>query len=104
MSLQGFQRRHLRAQAHPLRPIVKVGRNGLGAGLFEEVEVALDHHELIKVRLAGERDERQKLVLAIAARSGCEVVGVVGGVATLYRRQADPERRRVTLPTRAEER
>ncbi len=75
--------------------MVEVGRNGLGDAVRREIEAALDHHELIKVRLSPDRDERVGLISEIAAGIACEVVGAIGRVVILYRPAADPERRRI---------
>lgn len=95
--LTGAQRRKLRGLAHSLEPVVALGRAGLTEGVFGELDRALDRHELIKVRLSGERGERAESASAIAHRLGCAVAGTIGHVAILYRRQADPERRRIAL-------
>jgi RNA-binding protein len=96
--LTGKQRRWLRAQAHALDPVVEVGGKGLSDAVVAETERALDAHELIKVRLVGDRDEREAIAAELAERSGAEAVGIIGKVAMLYRRQPDPERRRLRPP------
>lgn len=96
--LTGKQRRWLRAQAHALDPVVEVGGKGLSDAVVAETERALDAHELIKVRLVGGRDEREAIAAELAERSGAEAVGIIGKVAMLYRRQPDPERRRLRPP------
>ena len=52
-ALGGKQRRHLRALAHHLTPLVKIGKDGLGAGVVAAVKQALLDHELIKVKVLG---------------------------------------------------
>ena len=93
--LSGAQRRKLRALAHDLKPVAELGRQGLSEAFVGEVDRALASHELIKVRLRADRDERAQLLPEIAHRLGCEAVGMVGQVAILYRPAAEPERRRV---------
>jgi RNA-binding protein len=89
VALNAALRRRLRARAHPLHPIAQVGRQGLSDAFLEEVDRALESHELIKVRLRGERDDRAEQLDAVAERLRCAVVATVGGVATLYRPAAD---------------
>jgi RNA-binding protein len=96
--LTSRQRSHLRSLAHGLDPAVLVGRAGVTDAVVREVEDALEARELIKVRLAGERDERAAAAEAIAARTGAEVAGRIGRIAILFRRNADPARRKVDLP------
>lgn len=93
--LDGAQRKTLRRLAHPLRPVVQVGAGGLSEAVLLAIERALDDHELIKLKLSGDRDERQTLATQAASRTGSALAGTVGRVAILYRPAADPERRRV---------
>jgi RNA-binding protein len=75
-----------------------MGRAGLTEAVIREIDDALEARELIKVRLAGDREERAKEAEAIAARTGAEVAGRIGRVAILYRRNPDPARRKIDLP------
>lgn len=97
MELTSAQRKRLRGLAHPLEPVVQVGQKGLVRSVVDEVDRALGHHELIKVKLAGEREERRELALELARRVGAGLVGVIGTVAILYRRHPDPDARKITL-------
>ncbi len=87
--LNGAQRKQLRGLAHQLEPIVQIGKAGLSPAAREEVDRALDHHELIKVRVRADRPERKELIAAIEETMACEVVGQVGHVAILYRPNVD---------------
>jgi RNA-binding protein len=93
--LTGAQRQRLRGLAHPLRPVVELGRQGLSESFMGELERSLASHELVKVRLRADRDERKQLAGELAERLACEVVGLVGQVAIFYRPAAEPERRRI---------
>lgn len=96
--LTGAQRRHLRGLAHGLRPAVQVGQRGLTDAVAAEVDRALERHELIKVKLAGDRQERRALAEAVADRFGAHLAGTIGSMAILYRRHPDPQARKVRLP------
>ncbi|HEX2162424.1 MAG TPA: YhbY family RNA-binding protein [Thermoanaerobaculia bacterium] len=98
--LSGRQRRWLRARAHGLDPVVSIGGKGLTEAVVAEADRALDAHELIKVRLVGDRDEREATAAELAERLSAEALGIVGRVAMLYRRHREPERRRVRPPSR----
>lgn len=54
MNLSTKQKQHLKGLAHPLKPVVLLGSNGLTEGVLAEIEQALEHHELIKVKIATE--------------------------------------------------
>jgi len=93
--LTGAQRKALRRLAHPLRPVVQLGAGGLSGSVLDAIDRALEDHELIKLKLAGERDERSSLAAEVAARTRSALAGLVGRVAILYRPARDPERRRI---------
>jgi len=96
--LSSRQRSRLRSLAHGLDPSVRVGRAGVTDAVLREVDDALAARELIKVRLAGDREERAREAAAIAQRSGAALAGRIGHMAILYRRHPDPERRQIELP------
>ena len=96
--LSGNQRKYLRAEAHHLEPSVRVGREGLTAGLLAAIDQALEAHELIKIRFVALKEEKAIAIPEIEGRTGSACVGVVGHVGIFYRQQADPEKRRIPLP------
>jgi RNA-binding protein len=49
--LTGKQKHHLRALGHKLKPLIQIGKKEIDDALIIETNAALDHHELIKVRL-----------------------------------------------------
>lgn len=96
--LSGAQRKHLRGLAHHVKPVVHVGRNGVTDPVLQEVEEALDYHELIKVKLVDPQGRKTELAAELASRSGGTRVGLVGNIVTLYRQHPDPEKRKVEVP------
>jgi len=97
MSLTPSQKRYLRGVAHGLKPVVMSGNKGLTPALLREFSVALDHHELIKVKLGSDdRSERAAQISALAAGSGAELVQSIGRVACFYRR--NEEQPKLALP------
>ena len=98
--LEGFQRRHLRALAHPLRPTVMVGKEGLSEAVVQKTDAELGAHELIKIRFLGWKDTKRALLAELAERTRAELVGVVGHVGILFRQNREPEKRRIRVPSR----
>ena len=96
--LSGSERKYLRGVAHSYKPLVQIGKEGLNDNVLGAVDTAIEAHELIKVKLAADRDERERLVPIIEAKANCECVGTVGRIAILYRRNPDSEKRKITLP------
>jgi len=62
MILTGKQKNYLRGLAHSLSPIVTIGNKGLTEPVLAEIEAALDHHELLKIKLPS-NDKAEKVVL-----------------------------------------
>lgn len=97
MALSNVQIRHLRGLAHERKPVVMVGQHGLKETIFEEIAIALDAHELIKVKVAvGDRDERDLVIAEIIEKTGAELVQRVGNIAVLFRRNT--KKPKVVLP------
>ncbi len=95
--LTGKQRRHLRALAHELKPIVQVGRGGLDDGVIAAVDRALTDHELVKIKLAEAAGlDRHDAADAIASKTQSEVAQVLGNIVLLYR--AHPDEPVIELP------
>ncbi|MDT8375660.1 MAG: ribosome assembly RNA-binding protein YhbY [Mariprofundaceae bacterium] len=86
MSLTSKQRKALKAQAHHLNPVIRVGQNGISEGVIKETDIALNAHELIKVQLQqGDRDARLEGGTLLADRTGAELVHHIGRIIILYR-------------------
>jgi RNA-binding protein len=95
--LSDAQRKYLRRLGHDLNPVVLVGNSGLGPNLVAELDGALAHHELVKVRArVGDRDVRDALLAELASSTRSEMVQRIGHVALFYR--ANPEKTRILLP------
>ncbi|MCH9652164.1 MAG: ribosome assembly RNA-binding protein YhbY [Deltaproteobacteria bacterium] len=99
--LKGFQRRFLRGQAHGLKPLVHIGKQGLSESAVGMIDEALKHHELIKVRFVDFKEERKELAGQIEERLEAGLVSMVGHTATFFRQQKDPEKQKVVLPQRS---
>jgi RNA-binding protein len=96
--LTNAQRDYLRRQAHDLRPVVQIGKQGLTQQVHATVDEALNAHELIKIKFMDFRDQKRELADQLADAAGGVLISIIGNIAILYREQADPERRRIALP------
>lgn len=80
------QRSYLRSLAHSLKPVVLTGSAGLTDAVLNEIDQALAHHELIKVRLTdGDRQTREEMTSTICQRTGCDAVQHIGRISVIYR-------------------
>jgi RNA-binding protein len=89
MPLKAAQKKNLRGQAHHLKPLVIVADKGLSVTVVTEIERALNDHELIKVKLRGEREERKAWALSISKECKAELVQTIGQVACFYRKHPE---------------
>ncbi len=97
ITLSNAQNRFLRGQAHGLKAMLQIGAKGLTDAVVAEIETALEHHELIKVKISAEdRDARDAMVAGLAERCGAALVQRIGNVAILYRPSQD--HRQIVLP------
>ena len=96
--MNNAQRQFLRREAHDLRPVVQIGKNGLTEQLYAALEHELDAHELIKIKFMEFRDEKPELAEELAERTRSTLIGIIGNIAIVYREQADPEKRKIRLP------
>ena len=96
MNLTTKQRQFLKGLAHHLSPVVMLGGNGLTEGVLAESDNALNHHELIKVKIAGaDREVKQLIIDAIVRETNAVNVQTLGHVLVLYRQSDD---KKITLP------
>lgn len=88
MALSSKERKELKARAHHLKPVIRIGQKGITESLVLETEQSLDTHELIKVHIAGESGSECKASgLELARQSHAEVVAHIGKTTILYRKQ-----------------
>ncbi len=86
LELSSKERSQLRAAAHPLKPVVQIGDNGLSESVLKEIDNSLTAHGLIKVKVAGdERQNRLDILQSICDNLSCASVAHVGKILTLFR-------------------
>ena len=81
------QRQFLKAQAHPLKAQVHIGKSGVTQALGEELDLMLDSLELVKIRLnQNSAEDREGVVAQLQARvPGLEVVRTLGHTVLVFR-------------------
>lgn len=92
MTLSNKQKQYLKGLAHSLKPVVQLGGNGLTEGVIAEIENALSHHELIKVKVPSEdRDEKSLIMDAIVGETKSLKVQAIGHILVIYRQSDEPK-------------
>jgi RNA-binding protein len=95
MQLTSAQIKRLRGEGHrlKLKPVVTIGQKGLGENLHTEIDNALAHHELVKLRIPPlAKSDRRELSLELCARHDAQLIESIGNVIVIYRR--NPEKNR----------
>jgi RNA-binding protein len=85
--LNNSQLRELKARAQKLKPVLKIGKEGLGPGFLKALDDALKHNELLKVKFDDFKAEKKSLSPQIAEKTGSRIIMRVGNVLVLYRRK-----------------
>ncbi len=80
-------RKSLKAQAHHLKPVILLGAKGLTEAVIAETGIALDAHELIKVKINGaDREDRIAMTAELCTALDAELVQMIGHTAIIYRK------------------
>ena len=89
--LSPAERQALKGRAHKLEPVVIVGGDGLTASVIAEIDRCLKSHELLKVRVNADRDDREAMLVEICAKTGAQPVQHIGKVLVLFRENPEAE-------------
>ena len=96
MILSTKQKQYLKGLAHSLKPVVQRGNNGLTEGVMAEIDLALEHHELIKVKIPTDDREQKRLICDAISREAKAVnVQLIGHTLVLYRQS---EEKKIRIP------
>ena len=88
--MEKLQIKHLKALAHKLKPIVTVGQHGMKDSINDELAIAIDFHQLVKIKVnVGDRDVRDTLISQLANTHQAQIIQKIGNMAVLYRRNFD---------------
>ena len=102
MSLTSKQRAFLKSEAHTLKPIVQIGKNGLNDHIKTSVRNALDARELIKVTLLqNTMEDIHEVAEILEEEIGCDTVLKIGRILILYKESAKKENRKLSPNVKA---
>lgn len=92
MAVNDKQKRYLAGLAHPLKPVVMIGNKGLTDTVLAEIDSALAHHELIKIRVSGQdKADRVATMNEIASKTNSDLIIVIGHIGGFYRPALEPK-------------
>ena len=98
MALTGKQKRTLRALGHHLQVVVQVGNAGVTEGVVAATGQALRDHELIKIKLEAEKEERAEALSKLAHETGAEVAQTLGKTALLFKQRKNKPKIKLDAP------
>ncbi len=84
--MKADQKKQLKAQAHALKPVVMIGQQGLTDTVTQEIEIALDVHELIKIKIRAEKQDRMTIRDQIIEHTHAEPIQTIGQMIVIYRK------------------
>ncbi|HEO5396821.1 TPA: ribosome assembly RNA-binding protein YhbY [Streptococcus agalactiae] len=100
--LTSKQRAFLKSEAHSMKPIIQIGKNGLNDQIKTSVRNALDVRELIKVTLLQNTDEDiHDVAEVLEDEIGCDTVLKIGRILILYKESARKENRKISVKVKA---
>ncbi len=83
--MKAADKKILKAQAHSLKPVIMIGNAGLTPAVLAEIELALDSHELIKIRIRAEKEARELISKQICIDTNAELIQKIGQITVVYR-------------------
>lgn len=98
MKLRGKQKRYLRSEAHHLKPIFQIGKDGLSEVWLDEVLKALDKRELLKVNiLQNSLVEVEEVKEFIENNSDAQVIQTIGNVLVLFKKSSKAGNQKISV-------
>lgn len=84
------EKKALKSKAHHLNPIIIIGQNGLTQPVLDEVEIALEHHELIKIKAnQHDKEDCEAYAAEICQNLNAEFIGRIGKTLIIYRKSTN---------------
>ena len=78
-------RAKLKGLSQKLEPLFQIGKNGVTETVVEQVSIALDSHELVKLNVLKNCDFTKEIINDLAARLNADPVLAIGNKIVLYR-------------------
>ncbi|MCX7544353.1 YhbY family RNA-binding protein [Marinicella gelatinilytica] len=88
--------KYLKGVSHGLNPYVTIADKGITDNIMTELETTLDHHELVKIKIRADREQRTVIIDELIKRTKATEIQRIGQTLTLYR--ANPKNPVYELP------
>lgn len=97
IELTSKQHKALEKLAHDLNPVALIGGAGVEEAQIKNIDEALKHHELIKIKFNEFKEEKAELTQTIAEKCDATLIRIIGNTAILYRQAEKEEDVRIKL-------
>jgi RNA-binding protein len=92
LTLNPKQTSFLRGKGHGLSPVVMIGNKGLSEEVLREIDISLNAHELIKIKVQGDQRElRQQMLQEICEKLTAAPIQHIGKQLVVYRPADKPK-------------
>lgn len=81
--------KELKKRAHPLRPVLRIGKSGITDSFIDHTKELLKKQDLIKIKIlpsALDNVDRKSTARMISEKTGAKLVDQIGLVIVLYKR------------------
>jgi RNA-binding protein len=83
---------YLRGLAHNLNPVVMISNKGLSEAVMKEINICLDSHELIKIKvMLDDKALRTQMLTDICEQTTATAVHHIGKQLVIYRQSTKPK-------------
>lgn len=88
--LTGKQKRYLRAEAHHVKPLFQIGKQGVTTNLLKQLEDLLEKRELIKISILQNcLEDKDDVAAEISNAIDAHIVQIIGNNIILYKESVD---------------
>ena len=74
----------LRGLSHDLKPVVMVADKGLTENVMHEIDIALELHELVKIKIRMDKETRVQFTDEILKKTGAQKIHSIGQTLTIF--------------------
>ncbi len=92
------RKKQLKSLAHALKPVIIVGQSGLTESVLNEINITLDTHELIKIKIRAEKDDRKIISEQITREMKAELIQSIGQIIVIFRKKPEEKAKKPSGP------
>jgi RNA-binding protein len=92
MTLTRKQKKTLKSKAQTLKPLIQIGKNGLGKPQILAIKRNLAVHELLKIKFINHKEQKEKLSEEIVQKTGANMIDFIGNTLTIYKKSNTPSK------------